>query len=201
MPKAAKIHDWKPEGYIEEKNNTLLFVNITKSFINSRVLQMIIILRVCRQEWSKDVRLARVKFFLAATSSVRPGGKLPWAQKSARLYICQDSGVGSDCGRGDLYNVIFNSSDIRYVFVSIFVITKGPTLFTLLSQSPSYHCHSWWGQREDSFPPISTVFFISPLMTSDRRLLPLCPNMLDCQFDWADSKTSWVEGGPSSQTN
>ena len=111
-------------------------------------------------------------------------------------YICQDSGVGSDCGRGDLHNVIFNSSDIRYVFVSIFIITRGPTIFTLLSQSPSYHYHSWWGQWEDNFPPNSTVFLIFPLMTSDRRLLPLCPNMLDCQFDRASSKTQWTEGQP-----
>ena len=203
-----------------KKKNILLFVNITKSFINSWVLQMIIILRVWLQEWSKDVRLARVEFFSAATLSVRPSsklavcwqcasktaGKMRWqlqngtiatSSKISLLYnICQDSGVGSDCGRGDLHNVIFNSSVIRYVFVSIFVITKGPTPFTLLSQSPSYHYHSWWKQREDSFPPTSTVFLIFPLMTSDWRLLPLCPNMLDCQFDRSDSKTQWAEGWP-----
>ena len=189
-----------------------------------------IILRVWLQEWSKDVRLARVEFFLAATSSVRPGGRLAvcwqcarlsdctictiarfarlqWAQKLSSLYnICQDSGVGSDCGRDhpchsqnlpqNLYNVIFNSSEIHYVFVSIFVITKGPTLFTLLSQSPSYHCNSWWGQWEGSFPPTSTVFLIFSLMTSDRRLLSWCPTMLDCQIDRADSKTEWAEGWP-----
>ena len=103
--------------------------------------------------------MARVEF-LAATSLVRPGGKLAvcWrcasknapssllvrcadnctiatSSKISLLYICPDSGVGSDCGRGNLYNVIFNSSDICYVFVSIIVITKGLTLFTLLSQS------------------------------------------------------------------
>ena len=181
---------------------------------------MIIILRVWLQEWSKDVRLARVEIFLAATSLVRPGsklavcwqcasknaGKMRWqlhngtiatSSKISSLYnICQDSGVGSNCGRSVLHDVIFNSSDIRYVFVSIFVITKGPTLFTLLSQSPSYHYHSWWGQQEDSFHPTSTVFLIFPLMTSDRRLLSLCPNMLDCHFDRADSKTQWAEGRP-----
>ena len=48
-------NDWKPKEYIEKKNNTVLFVNITKSFINSRVLQMIIILWVWLQEWYKDV--------------------------------------------------------------------------------------------------------------------------------------------------
>ena len=61
-----------------------------------------------------------------------------WAQKLACLYNnCQYSGVGCDWGRGDLHNVTFNSSDIRYVFVSIFVISKGPTLFPLLPQSRS----------------------------------------------------------------
>ena len=55
-----------------------------------------------------------------------------WVQKSARLYNnCKYSGVGSDCGRGDLYNVIFNSLDIHHVFVSILVIRKGPTPFSL----------------------------------------------------------------------
>ena len=64
-----------------------------------------------------------------------------WAQKSACLYNnCQYSGEGSDWGRGDLHNVIFNSSDIRYVFVSILVIRKGPTLFPLPSLSRSSHC-------------------------------------------------------------
>ena len=187
---------------------------------------MIIILRVWLQEWSKDVRLARVEFFLAATSLVRPGGKLAvcwqWANKNAgnmrwqlhnvrlqraqkisSLYnICQDCVVGSDCGRGDLHNVIFNSSDIRYVFVSSFVFTKGPTLFTLLSQSPFYHHHhhSWWGQREDSFSPTSTVFLIFPLMTLDRRLLPICPNMLDCQFDRLIPKPRLINNYQSAPT-
>ena len=64
-----------------------------------------------------------------------------WAQESACLYNnCWYSGVGSDWGRGDLHNVIFNSSDIRYVFVSILVIRKGPTLFPLLLLSRSSHC-------------------------------------------------------------
>ena len=67
-----------------------------------------------------------------------------WVQKSARLYNnCKYSGVGSDCGRGDLYNVIFNSLDIPHVFVSTFVIRKGPTPFSLLSQSrPSHYPRS-----------------------------------------------------------
>ena len=67
-----------------------------------------------------------------------------WVQKSARLYNnCKYSGVGSDCGRGDLYNVIFNSLDIHHVFVSILVIRKGPTPFSLLSQSrPSHYPRS-----------------------------------------------------------
>ena len=63
-----------------------------------------------------------------------------WVLKSTRLYNnCKYSGVGSDCGRGDLYNVIFNSLNIRHVFVSILVIRKGPTPFSLLSQSRSSH--------------------------------------------------------------
>ena len=63
-----------------------------------------------------------------------------WAQKSACLNNnCQCSGVGSDWGRGDLHNVIFDPSDIRYVFVSIFIIRKGPTPFPLLPQSCSSH--------------------------------------------------------------
>ena len=33
-------------------------------------------------------------------------------------------------------------------------------------------------------------------MTSDQRLLSLCPNMLHCQFDRADSKTLWAKGRP-----
>ena len=41
-----------------------------------------------------------------------------WVRKSACLYNnCQYSGVGSDWGRGDLPNVIFNSLDILHVFV------------------------------------------------------------------------------------
>ena len=64
-----------------------------------------------------------------------------WAQKLACLYTnYQYSGVGSDWGRGDLHNVIFNSSDICIVFVSIFVINKGPTLFPLLPLRRSSHC-------------------------------------------------------------
>ena len=63
-----------------------------------------------------------------------------WVRKSACLYNnCQYSGVGSDWGRGDLPNVIFNSLDILHVFVLIFVIRKGPTLFSLLPQSCSSH--------------------------------------------------------------
>ena len=67
-----------------------------------------------------------------------------WVQKSACLYNnCKYSGVGSDCSRGDLYNVIFNSLDIHHVFVSILVIRKGPTPFSLLSQSrPSHYPRS-----------------------------------------------------------
>ena len=62
------------------------------------------------------------------------------AQKSSPLYnICQHSGVGSNCGRGDLHYIIFNSSDIRYVSVLISSLQRVQPLFTLLSQSPSYH--------------------------------------------------------------
>ena len=116
------------------------------------------------QEWSKDVRLARVEFFLAAISSVHPGDsvlamctiaqlldgtictitqsvRLPllwWAQKSARLHnICQDSGVGSDCGRGDLYNVIFIRHPLCLSFN--FCHHKGSNPSYTTSQSPSYH--------------------------------------------------------------
>ena len=76
----------------------------------------------------------------AGSAKLRSPATNCWVRKSACLYNnCQYSGVGSDWGRGDLPNVIFNSLDILHVFVLIFVIRKGPTLFSLLPQSCSSH--------------------------------------------------------------
>ena len=92
-----------------------------------------------------------------------------WVRKSACLYNnCQYSGVGSDWGRGDLPNVIFNSLDILHVFVSIFVIRKGPTLFSLLPQSRSSHYPHSEDYRRIAFPPTNIVSIILRLMTSER---------------------------------
>ena len=92
-----------------------------------------------------------------------------WVRKSACLYNnCQYSGVGSDWGRGDLPNVIFNSLDILHVFVSIFVIRKGPTLFSLLPQSRSSHYLHSEDYRRIAFPPTNIVSIILRLMTSER---------------------------------
>ena len=84
-----------------------------------------------------------------------------WVKKSARLHNnCKYSGVGSDCGRGDLYNVIFNSLDIRHAFVSTFVIRKCPTPFSLLSQSrPSHYPRSEDYGRIDFLLPHSFSHF------------------------------------------
>ena len=51
---------------------------------------MIIILQVRLQEWSKDVRLARVEFFFVATSSVCPGGKLAMCWQFTQLLDLHD---------------------------------------------------------------------------------------------------------------
>ena len=92
-----------------------------------------------------------------------------WVRKSACLYNnCQYSGVGSDWGRVDLPNVIFNSLDILHVFVSIFVIRKGPTLFSLLPQSRSSHYPHSEDYRRIAFPPTNIVSIILRLMTSER---------------------------------
>ena len=80
-----------------------------------------------------------------------------WAQESACLYNnCQYSGVGSDWGRGDLHNVIFNSSCLCFNSRH----QKGSNPFSTSSIKSFLSLHSWWGIQEDSFPPTSTVSLI-----------------------------------------
>ena len=108
-----------------------------------------------------------------------------WAQKSARLYNnCQDSGVGSDYGRGDLHNVIFNLSDIHYVFVSVFVIKKGPTPFSLLPQSLSSHYPRDEDYRRIAFLLQAQFLSFYYLWSQAGDSFPFWPNMLDCLFWW-----------------